>query len=542
MLKVLIVDDEILFRTNLKLMIPWEEHGYYLCRDAENGYAALDIIEGEQPDIVITDIRMPVMDGIQLSHEICSKFPDTKLIVLSSYDDYEYVRSSLKSGAIDYILKHRLDKSTLLEALRRSGNFIDQAKERHEGKKVVDITNLNNLMAIKEKFIIQLITVFYNNEEEISEHIKVLGVKLDTKNVAAVVMIIDDYKKRILAGDLKDESLLEFAVVNIAQELLDDFDNGIICNIKNGKFIILLSFSHIRSSAAIDSLLNNILGRIGSCLSKFAKLSVSFSVGEICDRIEDLSRSYKSAEKLLNERFFANKGCILKNNGFTEKVDSFKGVEMEAEKEIVLLIRLKDITGIRTKLEQVFEGIKRQNLSYTSSQIIINDLIGIITRVCKDKAINFSEVYLNNEAPNIFLSRMETLDEIKQWILLLFENLLAHDSEPNGIEPQSEYIIKTINYLKNHYTENISLTDAAESIHITSKYLSTLFLEEMKVTFTDYLCDMRLKKAKALLLSGKTNFKEVASLCGFNNYTYFFAVFKKRLGVTPKEFIKKECL
>lgn len=538
MIKVLIVDDDFLIRTNIKVMLDWEENSFTVCGEASNGVEALALIKNKVPDIIISDIRMPVMDGLQLSREVNNNFPNSKMIMLSSYDDYEYVRGTLKNGAIDYILKHNLSKEVLLNAITRAKEMLEEEDIKSKNS-IKSSKSTNNILAIKEKFIIHLLTDFYKDENEVLLNIKALEMKIDTKNVLAVIMVIDDYKSVTVKGSLKDSTILEFAVINIADEILNDISNGVACHISNERFVILLSFAQNRSSAAIDSMLNSILDRIAVCLKNFMNISVSFSIGIICDRLINISKSYETADRALTDKFYAGKNCILKSSVANESKNFLYGLDIETERQIILNIKAGNWNGMYAKLEEVFACIKNEKINPSSSQMVFNDLLGIINRICKENNIALSVIYANISAPHELLASFETLDEIKAQLFDLFNRLIPLID--NGArESNSEYVNKALNYIKQHFTDNISLANVADEIKITNVYLSKLFKEEMNIGFSEYLCDLKLEKAKSLLVEGKHEIKDIAAMCGFNNYAYFFNTFKKKTGLTPKEFTYKK--
>ncbi len=530
MLKVLIVDDDLLIRTNIKFMLDWEKYGFMLCTEASNGCEAINIINKENPDIIVTDVRMPTMDGLQLSSVVNSMQLNCKMIMLSSYDDYEYVRSALKNGAVDYILKHNLNKEVLLDVLMKTKQILINGK--------TDIPNdhLTNILAIKEKFIVQLLTGLHKNEDVIIHNIKALEMKIETKNVMAIIMVIDDYKVITSEGNLRNNSLLEFAIVNITNEILNDSENGVVCHIANERFVVLLSFGCKRSAAAIDVITNSLLERIAVCLRNFLNISVSFSIGCICERLINVSKSYENAEKSLYEKFYAGKNCILKNTKPNAVNSPLVGLDIASERQILLNIKLKDWDNLYKKLEELFNRIKNEKISPVNSQMVFNDLLNIINRICKENDISLSKVYSDNAAPHSYLANIETLDEIKRWIYKLYSRLIEF-IESESRASNSEYVRKAINFINKHYSENIALVNVSEEIKISIAYLSTLFKEEMGIGFSEYLCNLRLDKAKALLEEKKHEMKDIVSMCGFNNYAYFFNTFKKKTGSTPKEFV-----
>jgi two-component system, response regulator YesN len=147
-------------------------------------------------------------------------------------------------------------------------------------------------------------------------------------------------------------------------------------------------------------------------------------------------------------------------------------------------------------------------------------------------------IYSDNKIPHETLERMETLEEIEEWLTLLFNRLIDILSS-DYLEVKSIYIKKAVRYMKDHYKQDIHLSSVAGSININGDYLSKMFKDEMGIGFAEYLCSLRIERAKTLILEGEKDMKNIAGLCGFNNYAYFFNVFKKRTGFTPKEYLNK---
>ena len=533
MLKVLIVDDELLVRTNLRYMLDWEANGFSICGEASNGAEAIKLAQKMSPDIILSDIRMPVMDGLELSHQLKKLYPESILIVLSNYDDFEYVKGTLKNGAIDYILKHNLSISTLSEALHRAKESASKRRENTASKPY----SINNLLALRENFLIHLLSGFYKKEDEIKQQLSLLDIPLSTKNTLAVVMIIDDYSKTAAKNTLKDASLLEFTVINIIEEILNDFGNGCICHIGSEKYVLIFSFESLHSNATINFLQTSLLNRIIICLKKFTNISVSFSIGSLCTSLLQIPESYESAEIILKKRFYEGKNCILRTASTSALSSQITGLEIEREQQILTELRLSKKDNLLNTLNEIFQHIKNHNLSLTNSQIIFSDLLSIVNRLCREHEFNSSLIYSTHEAPHILLSRLETLDDTKNWFIGIFERLFTLINDRLPKENYSGNINKAVNYIRKNFTEDITLSSVAEAINISSVYLSKLFKKETEMGFTEFVCDLRLEKAKSLLEEGKEEIKSIIKLCGFNNYAYFFNVFKQKTGLTPKEFI-----
>lgn len=535
--KVLIVDDDFLLRNHVKLMLDWDKAGYVLCGEAENGQQALELIRQKKPDIVLSDVRMPVMDGLALASTIKDLYPDIGIIFMSNYDDYDYVRSALKIGVADYILKHALSRETLVDALVKTADLIGKSnKARTAG---ADIRPLNTMLALRERFVIQLLTDFYKHADEIEMHLKSLEIKLAMTNVLPVIMLVDNYKTLGLVRNLRDASLIEFSIINIIGEILEDHENGVVVHIENEKYVMLLSFEKSRSQAVIDNMLKNLLDRIQYCLKKFLNITASFSVGSLCNSISHIRIGYENAQKLLDEKFFSGKGCILTSNEFQHRKSSLTGLDIEAEKRLLADIKSLNMVLLGKDLHNVFTFIQHEKLDVPSARMIFNDLLSIISSVCKENGIKASEIYENSTAPYEILNEFEALDAVKEWFEKMFGRLMAMLACGFEEADYSNHVKKTITYIKSHYAENISLTTAAENIHISSVYLSTIFKDEVGTGFTEYLVKFRLEKAKELLKEDKLEMRDVAKACGFGTYSYFFNAFKKKTGITPGEYKEK---
>jgi two-component system response regulator YesN len=226
------------------------------------------------------------------------------------------------------------------------------------------------------------------------------------------------------------------------------------------------------------------------------------------------------------------------HTGETSVEGSFGGLSVEKEKRIIHCVKSFSKTELLTLLNLVFSDIISHSLKPTASQAIFSDLLSIINRVCKENDFEFSAVYSSNVAPYHMLSKFETFGEISEWIIELYIILVAM-LEAEGTETYSDYVKKAIQLIKQHYSENISLSFVADRINVSSNYLSTLFKDEVGQGFSDYLIHFKLERAKSLLQEGKKDIKEIVCLCGFSDYAYFFKIFKKKLGVTHQRIYEK---
>lgn len=532
----MIVDDEFLVRTNIKYMVDWdntvcESNGFVLTGEASNGQEAIRLIESELPNIIITDIKMPQMDGLQLSSYVKSHYPSIKLLILSNYDEYEYVRGTLKNGAVDYILKHKLNNKTIMDALNHIREIITSESKITHPNNPTDL-NSNNILALKRNFIIQLLVGLYSKNDEILDRIHTLSLNLQLTQVFPVIMCVDDYSSL----NLKDSNLLEFSIINVTDEILMDEKSGVATHLSNEKYIVILSFENIHSSATIHNSTQRILSRIASCMNKFLNISVSFFVGPLCNQISQLPESYKNAEERLKNRIYYENNSIVTEPMQENGSNMSYYFDNQMENDLYAAIKINDTERIDTLLKTIFTGIETGKPPLSTLQMIFTDLLAIINRICKEFTIDLSQIYEKNDL-NRYLSGSTSLNNSSRWFHLLYNKLGAILSS-SDIMVNSRYVSSALNYINSHYMEDISQVSVADEIGISSVYLSKLFKESLSIGFSEYLRSLRLEKAKSLLQQGNTPIKEIIKDCGFNDYAYFFKAFKKQEGITPKEYIE----
>ncbi len=527
MIKVLIVDDELLVRTHLKYLIDWKMNNYEICGEATNGLEALRLIEKTEPHILITDVTMPLMNGIALVQTVRTKYPDIQCVMLSNYDDFEFVRDAMKSGVFDYVLKHNLNEKTLLEALDGAKGLLSEKKRAYPS------LDQNNLLTLRNKFVNGLLAGLYH-VEEIKRQVELLEVKLGAANNCAILLIVDDYRKISSETNFRNISLMQFGIVNIIEEILKDHGDGVVAHVSNEQFVLLLSFRSISSQTAVDQSIHALLERIKLCLKNYLNLSATFVLGKICRSLHEVKSSYDNAVALLDQRFLRGKSSVLKPGDVNSLTHSFSGVIFETEQCMLDDIRGRRYDDALRTMNGILDSIVSGKLDLHSSQVIFHDLVNTVNRVCKENDIGLSKMYLTRSHLDIIMN-FESIDDARGWFVSLFEKLFA-EIDGSGGKYDSPYVNSAVRYIHAHYSEDISLGSVAKHANISSVYLSKLFNEQVGIGLPEYLNEVRLKFALELWEQGGHELKDVIKMCGYMNYPYFFRVFKKKYGVTPKQY------
>lgn len=533
MIKVLVVDDDSVARTNMKVLIDWEKNGYEICGEATNGEEAIQFIKESDPDIVITDISMPIMDGIALIEHLNQYFPQIKIIALSGYEDFDYVRKSMKRGAVDYILKHTLEPQVFLEVLNTAKERILDALSEHNKKRMLEAQINESRTVLRQKFINQLVLGSIIERTEILQRIDELKLDIDEKNLSIVLFEVDDFNILCEKSSPKDIHKLISSVENISAEILKESVKAVTSHIQDGKFVIIFSFGHMRSNLYINNIIVTTIKRIKSSIKRYLNITACFSYSTIFADIAQIHQYYKEAEVVLQGRFFKGKDRIIEESSHSNE---YLNLDLAEEKTIIRALKTQSIDKIESCLEGIFTKFVTNKISYNSIQMICAELINIVNRVARETGINVKRIYNDKDIPYSSMNKFETLMEMRNWILQLYKKFISLIGETKYDPNYSEYTRKAICYIQKNYKKNVSLYEAAQTIGVNSSYLSRVFKEDCGMGFVEYLNHIRVGYAKQIIEVSEMKLKDVAQEAGFNNYTYFFKVFKDVLNLTPVEY------
>jgi two-component system response regulator YesN len=537
MLKVLIVDDDILSRANLKSLLDWGKHGFEICGEASNGQIAVNMIDKMIPDIVITDISMPVMDGIELIEYIERKYVEIKVIALSGYNDFDYVRQSMKKGAVDYILKHELDSKVLINALEMARyNILSGRSELHR-KQQLEIELASAKPILKNNFIKQLIYGEIVDKNRIEREVKTLDINMETTNLTIIAVEIDDYsflEEKYAA--ISEINKFTKAFLDICQGVLNDWGKAVISHVEKGKFVIILSLGRVYSLLYVYNSINAVIEQIRSSIKRYLNITACFGISEICNDIEKIRIYYKDAEEKLKVKFYQGKDKILREKSTGHVDDNFTNLDLNDEQNIILSVKSFDFLKVKEYIDLIFKRIINSKMNNKSTQMIVIELINIVNRIARESAIDINLIYSQNDIPYLKFQKYDTIYDIKNWIEDIFEKLINELKSQQIDEIYTDITKKAIEYIHANYQRNISLNEVAEYIGINSSYLSRVFKEDCGKGFVEYLNMRRVEKARLLIEMGNFKLKEIVKEVGFSNYNYFFKVFKEILGMTPQEY------
>ena len=351
MYKLLLVDDEVLVREAIAENIHWNELGYELLSVCENGKEAIEYIKKNKVDVVITDICMPFIDGIDLSKYIYENHLPINVIIFSGYNEFEYAKKAIKYGVSEYLSK----PVTAYELSEILGNLKKNLDKKREVEAEFDKLNksyFKNRILIQSKIIEKLI-MGNEIEEESRKEIEEYGLQMDYLEYRVAIIEIDIYSDLYNANEdkIKKGEMKSFVIYNISDEIIKKYNAGEVCKGDNNKGLILLWTNHSRE---FEDKINLIFKEIQEEVFKVLKLTITISVGEIVYSLSDLHKSYKDAEQLLLYRYLWDENQIFDREKLKNKLNGSVNLDNVIDK-VILGIKLNEKKQIEEKIIEIQE-------------------------------------------------------------------------------------------------------------------------------------------------------------------------------------------
>lgn len=509
-MKVLIADDEMHIRNGLKKGIPWKALGIDEVLTAEDGEAALEICREKRPEIIVTDIRMPGLDGLSLTQSAGEHWGLKKAVILSGYSEFEYAKRAIGLGVADYLLKPvKTDELTaLIEKIVKEIHEEKYKEEAARQEKILDILE-GRLPAEEIKTLLCERKGIKYRKENFSNNI-VLGV-LKGDVVYG--------KKACGTDDLREYIEEERGITFLVREKLSSV------------FLLQLCSRQDRG---------DYLSRMSSCLRRINKRhtdSAGFSLGvSSAGMVRDVARLYKQACLALEHRLYLGAGsCMFYEQipGESEKIYPVLSLDKSAIEESVLMLQVEELNRHIHK-HFVYLREKRCTDKQTVQELCLA-VKNTVFDVMKEKGVDIAGILDRNQ--ELFQSQMDfsTLVSYEKWLCDYCYLLLAGLRDLTG-KHYSTIISRAVDYINQHYSEEITLKGLAEEVNKSPSYFSCIFKKEMGLNFNEYLNQVRIRKAKELLRMPDMVIYEVAEKTGFHDYKYFTKVFKKLCGCSPSEY------
>jgi two-component system, response regulator YesN len=516
LLKVLLVDDEMFVRKGLSSLIHWESLGYMICGEAENGEEAIAAIGLYEPDLVITDIRMPVLDGLELIQFVKqSSLSDAVFIVVSGYHDFSYAQKALRYGVCDYILKP-IDENELAETLRNISGRLSMNKLRRE-----------HFVTDESDSILASLLHREVRPEDCSSFEAVLQMTGSTRFTYLLIEVHPGPNAELSNGRI--------AIAELLKELLVLMGTPPICEHRRGVYGILFDDKRLEKA---QRTLESMVRSMGRRLTQLLQTQITICIGHTVNRIIDVRQSFRSAMEAAQYKFAYPDEAYIYYDSIQDLPLSYLDISPELYAQLMEGLGENDPDALSRTTEQMFRQFKEQRLAPSSvANSITRSILGA-AQIIKDMG-------------GTETGSMETFEELMNWqdnnwnpngLKKLFLRFMTEAAETVAVlrKEQAKGGIERIKkYIEAHYAENISLKSISAIFYMNPVYLGQLFRKTYGVYFNDFLLGLRVHEAKRLLRQSDMRMYEIAEKVGFQNADYFVTQFEKLEHMSPTVYRNK---
>lgn len=525
MYKLLIVDDKSLVIEGLKNLLDWKSYGIQIVGEADDGQKGIALAQNLKPNIIITDIKMPGMNGLDMIKKIRDTDPTIHFIVISGYDDFELAKKAFQYGAIDYLIKP-VDFDQLDNVLKRILEKLKTATKEENEKAKVNLALQKSRRVILKEALTDLLIGRYDTIDTVEAKLNLAEVKLGDESFAVMVVRV--------ANGLKENPSSKDAL-KLAEEYLESIKFGYSVSINDETTAIVitapgLNYQWLRILA--DFLY----------MKFFTGDSFTIGVGDIYWQLNRIKHSYIEAERAVQYHYLIKSPVI----HYIDAQDSIRNLEKVnyptlLEKSIMESIKLVSRDSLQRELDHYFYGINERNIELTSFKNIIIEMLIIIKKELYSVNIDLSDIFIDDYEEIYSILRMRSISEIRIAVMSFLDkimNFMERTSNKSG----NQIVQEVLNYIDKCYmSSDISVAEIAEKICLTPNYISSIVKKVTGENFSDIVLKKRIERAKELLFDVTLKTYEIAEMVGYTNPNYFSNTFRKIVGLTPAEFRNQFC-
>ena len=534
-IKVFLVEDEMVIRRGIKNSIDWEKEGYIFCGEASDGELAYPMIIKEKPDILITDIRMPFMDGLELCKLVKKELPNIKILILSGYDEFDYAKEAIRLGVTEYLLKP-ISSGKLLEALNGVSESIRREKEDKDLVRKYMEEMRENTEHEKQKFFEQMIAGNLSMADAL-ETGKKYEMNLSAGMYNLLLFRFTLGKENRKSGELLGEA--EYAIEKLTERLeyVFEFQRGV-----EGWAFLLMADNEEQMSERVKELSKD----LEEIMKNYSTIAYFGGIGQPVARLRELEELFREAERALAARFTMelNRIISVEDIRMAQNVDTLDDIEItsfgEIEKTRTMLEKFLN-NGAEDEIDEFVDvyinELPEENLkSVLMRQYIIMDAYIVMMSFCEKIEGIEGEMQAQSEELKNSMKTIQTLEEIKNYIRMLLKKIIGVRDTISGRRYSDIIEIAKDQIRKTYMSDEISLNTIAAEVGMSPSYFSSIFSKEMGKTFVEYLTETRMDRAKELLMCSSMKTSEIGYEVGYKDPHYFSYIFKKTQNCTPKEF------
>lgn len=528
-LKALLVDDEVNILKNLQMVIPWDELEIDIIGLAKNGVVALELVKEFRPEIILCDIRMPVMDGFQFLEQLRVVDDVAEVIMVTGYQDFEYARSAIKLGVRDFILK----PINYEELAQTVGCLADTIRERKQGK-LLDEQKLSRAMYMAYEKMLYDILMNYS-----SVHTQYLlhddeHMNLEQLRYTAILADFDDYLQKCRSTNEMERKLWNFATRNVLQEALLPFNlRYAVLQMREGEWCIVIEHAQSEAELAAEDV-RMWTETLQEAVASNVKIHLSMGIYPQQVTIQKLSNVYKKLQRAVHLTAEKDRSIIVCGDSGQHQDSSGDSLWAWIE---MLVSGLKQCN--REKTDSALQGLTMHLHALSSQSLGRVEYIAHFVVLHLMREMREMEVLSESDELDIW-ARMEQSHRVKDMLAVIRQQVDVSLHTAMNKKTSDVLMLSAKDYIHHHLSKDLGIDELADYLKISPSYFSLLFKQNFNETFVEYVTRQRMELAKSLLLLTDKSVAEIGKSVGYWERRYFSKVFQKYTGDIPSEFREKQ--
>ena len=527
--RTMLVDDEPEIREGMKEIVDWEACGFRLVAEADNGLDALQLAEQTRPDLVITDVRMHFMDGLEMVERMRAFLPMAQFVVVSGYDEFEYTRKSIQIKIADYVLKP-ISAAEFTQVLGRAKRALDEEHAKLSSVQVMNRIFSDSLPILRQQLLYSLLS---GGMDEVSVRAAAARYDMDLEADRYVVSFlrISSCSDHALAGD---EELVRLAVDRIVREVLDE---RVSCHVfsRNGQLAILVMLKKEQSMSELLALMDTAI----TVVRDYLGASANIGVGEPCEHLSSIPESAAQATAALNHWALVDDSQVIYIRDLKTRSDNRLTMDPQALTSLSSAIRSRQKTDIARCVRAIIDRLHGEKIPFSEYQTYMLEALMAVIQTARDMQVDLNVARgASGSLVQDFLEARD-LDSAEELLHLL--SLSVSDAIGAGRREGGRRIaLMAQDYIAQRVDDtNLSVERICEELKVSPAYFRALFKRETGQTLHQYLTGLRMGRAMELLRTTNLKTAEVAQKSGLGEASYFSYAFKKHFGVSPSQ-VRKE--
>ncbi|MDO4338561.1 MAG: response regulator [Eubacteriales bacterium] len=527
-MKVLIADDEPLVQIGLKSMLSDSSLDLQICGTASNGEQAYQMIVESKPDVVISDIKMPLMSGLELAKKCHHEFGRIPaFIILTGYEDFQFAREALSFQAVDYLIKMELTNDELDRALKKAQQIVLEYRKLS----VPDNSSLLDLSYYRDRFFIRLLNGLFEGPEQFERQSQEFQITFEASGyIAAYIRVIENDQKPLTR---EQKLLLNKSTLEMFQEMMSKYLHCQVISLDIQYFaaVFFISSDHVGDPV---SYLREALGQTLNMLYKYYSVTLLCSIGTMVSAPLEIPVSYQDAKQFISsagteQLIFAEERLQYFREHNVFNLSLFREDIRRAFEE-------SNTEALREILDNIRELLSQNRVSTAQALDAASSILYLSINLMEDGSSAVTEIFQDDADGYQSLYRLTTVPQILSWLLKL-ENGLLETLAEQAKKPNNYLVENVKKYIACNLNQRLTLQNTAMTFNISANYLSQLFKKNTEIGFNEYVALKKIEQAKKLLKQGNLKIYEIADELGFENAFYFSRVFKKIEGCSPRDFL-----